>query len=137
LPLVIEHAAVRGKDRPRTVTRGGRTWTYTPHATKDYEDDIGWLAKMQMLDREKLTGPLKVTITAFIRVPASWPRRQRDDAAAKGWATCKPDCDNIGKSCLDAIAGIVYDDDAAVAQLIINKVYVLSDNLVRIEIEQI
>ena len=35
----------------------------------------------------------------------------------------KPDCDNMGKICLDALNGIAYPDDAQISSLYITKRY--------------
>ena len=37
--------------------------------------------------------------------------------------TKKPDCDNMGKICLDALNEVAYPDDAAINKLWISKEY--------------
>jgi Holliday junction resolvase RusA-like endonuclease len=88
--------------------RGGRV--YTPAKTRDYENDVAWAAKAAMGRREMLTGPVELTIVCkFI-------------SKDKGWHTSKPDWDNVGKGCCDALNGIVFKDDAQVCSAKVSKI---------------
>ena len=65
-------------------------------------------------------------------MPKSWSGK-RKDAALHGFErpTVAPDWDNIGK-CLDALNGIVWQDDKQIVSATVEKVY---GQLPRIEIE--
>src|SRR6516165_7853626 len=118
--LVIElPGEPRGKQRPRFVIGNkNRPHVYTPPETVKYERDLGWMAKAVMGGRPPLEGPLRVSITAVI----SHARRFKVDA------------DNIGKIALDALNGIVFNDDRQVLDLRVRKMFD-RDAKLRIEIE--
>lgn len=80
------------KARPRTYSdRTGRTRTITPRRTRDYEEQIGWAAKLAGV---KLTdGPLEVRMR-FVGSQA--------------------DGDNLAKLVLDGLQGVAYHDDRQV-----------------------
>ena len=124
----------QGKGRPRVVTRGGRSHAYTPARTAAYERSIAWLAKGAMAGRKPLSGPLKVTVTAYFEPPKSWPQWKRMEAVARGWHTQKPDADNIGKT-VDSLRGIVFGDDAQIAYMAVYKLWAFTDTMGSLEIE--
>lgn len=83
------------KQRPRTVTNpNGDAVTYTPRKTRDYENDIAWEAKAQHIRRQ--SGLVAVRFRLY---------------GGRG------DVDNIVKSCLDGMNGVVYDDDRQVEEM--------------------
>lgn len=110
----------RGKGRPRF----GRGRTYTDAKTTTYESLIGWAGRQAMAGKDPLEGPLCVTIDARF-VPAKSTTR-----TALAGMLCgaippakRPDCDNLCKSALDGLNGIVWVDDAQVVTLFIRKRY--------------
>lgn len=107
---------------------------YTPAETRAYEKALGMAAKVAMRGRPLLAGPLRLTVTAFMPVPASWSRKKRD-AALSGVIrpTVKPDWDNIGKM-TDALKDVVWVDDTQVVDGHVLKVYDERPRL-RVEIE--
>lgn len=109
----------RGKERPRFVN--GRAIT-APN-TRAFELGLGTVARAVMRSRMPLTGPLRLHIEARFAVPASWTKARRAAAlAGEIVPTVKPDWDNIGKV-TDALNGIVWSDDAQVADGRVVKVY--------------
>jgi Holliday junction resolvase RusA-like endonuclease len=120
----------QGKERPR-LGRHGKV--YTPVATKSYEGDLGWAAKIAMNGRKPLWGPLRVTVTAFIAIPESYKHEDRRRALA-GELWPRTDTDNYAKAALDALNGIAYLDDSQVVDLRARKAYAV-EPLTRIEIE--
>lgn len=119
-----------GKGRPRFVRATGRT--YTPEKTARYEDRLAWAAQAVMAGRPLLTGPLNVTVIAYMEVPASRSKKWRTEALVdEHKPTTKPDADNIAKL-LDALNKIVWVDDAQIVALLIFKKY---SSRPRIEIE--
>lgn len=71
-----------------------------------------------------MIGPLSVTVWAFFQAPAK-PTRKRREAIERGidWHMCRPDGDNVLKAVSDALNGIVWRDDAQIAQATIIKLY--------------
>lgn len=92
---------VKAKERPRTVTKGGRTWTYTPKDTKDSEQDLK-ACILERLGRERpdKSGRFAVEIVCI---------GQRGDG------------DNILKTVLDAGNGLLWEDDKQVDSLRMTK----------------
>lgn len=88
------------KERPRfnTYTKS----VYTPKTTKEWELEIGYLAKNAMTQKgtSKLNGAIKLTITAYCKNMFK-----------------KPDIDNIAKIILDSLNKIAYQDDSQVIDL--------------------
>ncbi|KAF0134886.1 MAG: endodeoxyribonuclease RusA [Methylocystaceae bacterium] len=67
-----------------------------------------------------MAGPVAMTVSATYLVPKSWPKKR---VAAALWRTAKPDADNIAKLVTDACNEIVFEDDAQVAELTVQKRY--------------
>lgn len=105
------------KGRPRFVRATGRT--FTPKKTEIFEGVIAGKAADAMDGKEPLDGALRMTIRACYPHPKSWSKRKRSER----WKTSKPDADNLAKICGDALNGIVYKDDAQIAELTIQKQY--------------
>jgi Holliday junction resolvase RusA-like endonuclease len=90
------------KERPRVVRgKNGRPITFTPRRTALYEENVRAAAKLAF--PKPMTGPVGVEIIFY----RSTRRRV--------------DIDNLAKSCLDAIQGVVLNDDAQVVQLYLTK----------------
>lgn len=119
---IVFHGTPIGKSRPRFGrTKTGGVVTYTPQKTRDYERALKSFAQVAMIGKTMLEGPVKVTITAYF-----------SHKTKTGWHTSRPDLDNIIKAVLDALNGIVFDDDAAVCELVASKKY---DNDERVEVQ--
>jgi len=68
--------------------------TYTPRRTREFQDDVGWAAKVARV--KPRNGKIAVTLHFY---------------------GCKGDADNLAKSVLDALNGIAYRDDRQVVEL--------------------
>ena len=112
----------QGKARPRFNRKTGIT--YTPGATISYEAKVQGAFISQNTAHQILTGPVRVTITAFYQVPKSWSLKKKDRAIGGLIApTTKPDADNIAKIICDALNGLAFKDDAQVVILEVVKKY--------------
>jgi len=119
---IVFHGTPIGKSRPRFGrTKIGGVVTYTPQKTRDYERALKSFAQVAMIGKTMLEGPVKVTITAYF-----------SHKTKTGWHVSRPDLDNIIKAVLDALNEIVFDDDAAVCEIVASKKY---DNEERIEVQ--
>jgi Holliday junction resolvase RusA-like endonuclease len=117
------------KGRPRFVCATGRT--FTPAKTISYEGQVKSAAYVAMDCARPMEGPVRLTVRATWLVPKSWSKKRKDAAV---WKESKPDADNIAKIVKDALNGLVYRDDAQVAELIVQKRYgVLAGLTVSIE----
>lgn len=141
--IVVEipgEPVAKGRPRFRAITaRDGRSFvnTYTPAKTKAYERALAMMAKVAMRGEPPLEGPLRVKVTAFLTVPASWSNKKRDAAlAGTVCAISRPDADNYQKAAWDALNSIVWLDDSQIVDAHMVKIYDENPRL-KIEIEPI
>lgn len=111
------------KGRPRFSKVGGFVRSYTPKKTSDYEATVRQAAQ-QAMTREPLETPLEAFLYFRLPIPKSYPKK-RVQACLSGLErpTKKPDLDNLAKSVLDGLNGVVYLDDSQLVSLHITKVY--------------
>lgn len=111
------------KGRPRFSKIGGFVRSYTPKKTSDYEAQIKTQAQAVMT-REPLETPLAAFLCFRLPIPKSYPKKRAQSCLAGSERPIKkPDLDNLAKSVLDALNGIVYLDDAQLVSLHVTKVY--------------
>lgn len=106
-----------GKGRPRF----GQGRTYTPTATRDYEQLVRDCAALAHVER--VEGPVEVYIVVMVVPPKSWSKKRRSEALMGVWAMGKPDLDNVEKIILDSLNGIAYGDDTQVVKLRASRIY--------------
>lgn len=123
-----------GKGRPRFFIRrqAGTDWrkigTSTPKKTVNYEAILAAAGGEAMARRPPLEGPLSVRVTAFMPLAVSWSKKKTAAALEGIIRPGKPDADNLLKV-LDALNGIVWRDDAQIAEARISKVYDVNPRL--------
>ena len=112
------------KGRPKFSKIGGFVRTYTPKKTSDYETIVRETAQQAMGQTEPLETPTAVYLYIRLSIPKSYPKK-RLAACLKGLERPikKPDIDNLAKSVLDGLNGIVYRDDGQIVSLHVTKVY--------------
>ena len=120
-----------GKGRPR-FTRMGRV--YTPEKTRKFEHKLAAIASNYMMlhQLEPTTEPCIMIIQAQFEIPKSWTKKKKLAAAMGDINPGKPDIDNIAKIVLDSFNGVVFEDDAQVVDLSVNKCYGLEPSLTTI-----
>jgi Holliday junction resolvase RusA-like endonuclease len=119
--IVVEGDPV-GKGRPRASTIGGRARLYTPAKTKNYEQRVKDEAIKAMGGMPYFETPCLVELNIICAVPASYPRKKREQALAGDLLpTKKPDTDNVLKAVCDAFNGVVWRDDVLATDFIIRK----------------
>lgn len=112
-----------GKQRPRFVRRGSYVSTYTPKRTMNYQEKV-IKAYNNTSKGKKLSGSIKAEICAVYEPPKSISKKKRQDMIdGKIPYTKKPDSDNIGKSILDGLNEVAYDDDSSIDELHVYKTY--------------
>jgi len=68
--------------------------------------------------------PVQVHIECNFNIPRSWPNAKKEKTVQEDWAHISaPDCDNLAKLYLDALKGIVFEDDSQVCYLSVTKKY--------------
>ena len=125
------------KGRPRFSKVGGFMRSYTPKKTSDYETEVRTQAQAVMT-REPLETPLAVYLYFRLPIPRSYTKK-RQEACLNGSERPikKPDIDNLAKSVLDGLNGVVWHDDSQIVSLHLTKVYARNpgiDLLIREEI---
>ena len=108
-----------GKQRPR-FSKGH---TYTPKKSVDYEKQIADKAQSAMGPTEPLETPVAAYIYINHAIPASYSKKRKEACLNRFERPKKPDLDNVAKSFLDAMNGIVYKDDVQVVSLHVTKRY--------------
>lgn len=109
------------KGRPRFARATGRA--YTPAKTANAEAFIKMLAVQAMRGKEIVTGPVAVKMWVHMAIPASWSKVRKQQALyMEIRPTGRPDLDNVFKM-LDALNGIVWQDDAQIVEAEIMKRY--------------
>ena len=112
-----------GKGRPRASSRGGFVRLYTPVATVAYEGEIARLAEIARAEWPVMTTPMSLRVIAHHPIPVSWSKKKQQAALAGDLIPGKPDLDNVAKAVLDALNGVIYEDDKQVVRLVAEKKY--------------
>jgi Holliday junction resolvase RusA-like endonuclease len=114
----------KGKGRPRFSRVGNFTKVYTDKQTLTYEAMIATFAKQAMGGTEPLKTPVSVFLYVRLPVPQSYPKKRREGCLSGLEKPCKkPDIDNIAKTYLDAMNGVIFVDDTQVIDLHVKKLY--------------
>ena len=102
--------------RPRFVKRGNFVTTYDPKTSKDFKESLKKLVSNPTLSESAL----EVSVTFYMSIPKSKPKKWRESPPRH----CKkPDVDNLVKSTLDALTGILWKDDSQIVTLKAHKEY--------------
>jgi len=106
-----------GKGRPRVTNRGA----FTPKKTRQYEKHVRACAQVEMMRRRGWN-------------PDDWFVMELDIHHAKGRY---PDADNVIKSIMDALEGVVWKNDRTVIPAVKHMVLNSSDPHVDVEITRV
>lgn len=105
------------KARARTVQKGGRTWSFTPKKTLDFEKELQTYVK-SVYRGQPLNHPLMVWVSYYIKKPKTCKR---------DYPTTRPDGDNYMKSVQDSLNGILWTDDSIIIDGRYSKLYSPTD----------
>jgi Holliday junction resolvase RusA-like endonuclease len=114
IEFVVKGAPVP-KARPRAAMRGEYPIIYTPKNTVQFERYVKQIAT-EHAPPKPLTGAICLDLKFMVQRPQSLPAKIR-------YNTKKPDIDNLAKSVMDALEGIIYERDAQIVSLLVNKDY--------------
>lgn len=113
---------VTPKERPRS-TRTGRV--YTAPATQKFEASVKEAAQIKMHKQgiAAMFCPVTVHLRVYESIPQSWGDVYKDLAKAGLLYPSRRDLDNQMKAIMDAINGVVFNDDRQVVQVFAVKSY--------------
>lgn len=120
------HLEPVAQQRPRAVRTRGGVRMYDPDKSRKFKEEIAGLIAADMIQykQEKITGPLKVVLNFYFKVPASYSKKRRQDIVdGVELFTKRPDVDNLAKAVLDALNGVLYVDDSQIVELSVCKHY--------------
>lgn len=122
----ILHLDPVAQQRPRAVRTRGGVRMYDPNKSRKYKQEIAGLIAADMLKYKQgmMTGPLKVMLNFYFKVPASYTNKRRQDIIdGVELFTKRPDVDNLAKAVLDGLNGVLYTDDSQIVELRVCKHY--------------
>lgn len=112
------------------MTRTGKC--YTPKKTKDFESMVGSyaLSHMKKNNISIMSGPVYVDAVFHMKVPNSWSLKKKAKAICGDILPCvTPDIDNLVKSLLDALQGVLFYNDKQVVRCVSEKIYSERDEI--------
>lgn len=106
-----------GKQRPKFARMGTYTKTYTPKETTQHEKQVETcFLEVARGRRFKEKEPLDIRIIAYYPIPQSTSKkRHKEMLEHRIRPTVKPDLDNVAKLIYDALNGVAWHDDMAMA----------------------
>lgn len=121
--------------RPRATSRGGHARVYDPPKVREYKESVkSYLQKFPLKKFENTE--LDVKLKFYLPIQKSISKKERElRLSHKKRPDKKPDIDNLQKSILDSLNGIVWDDDAKITHIEAWKFY-SEDPRTEIEIEE-
>lgn len=105
----------KAKQRARVVFNKGRVFAHTPKETVLWENWIRFNAA-KYAPKQLLNGALEVQVIFWLPRPKSLSKKIQ-------YPIKRPDLDNLIKSCIDAMQGIIYTDDARIIRQFAFKIF--------------
>ena len=106
---------------PKQSFKMGRGGGYTPQATKDYQELVSWMAKKCLADMGHKPMQGNISVELYF-----WRGNKR-----------KVDLDNLSKCVLDAMNGVIYEDDRQITALHLFKAYDKENPRLKVVVEPI
>lgn len=122
-------ACAQGRPRFTSFTgKDGKTYThaYDPAKSKNYKSFVKQVAIAEMDRQGWLYNeiPLRMSIVVFMTIPSAKSKKFKEAALNDlELPNKKPDVDNIAKTIMDSLSGIVYKDDKQIVFLTVSKHY--------------
>lgn len=113
------------QQRPKFTTINGHGRAYDPAKSRNFKAEVAILASTAHWPRAPYSVEVEVYIYAWLPIPKSWSKKKQQLALdGKIRPTTRGnDCDNLAKSIMDGMTGIVYKDDSQVTSLHVYKRY--------------
>jgi Holliday junction resolvase RusA-like endonuclease len=111
------------KGRPRFRRTKTFITTYTPKKTLDFEELVRKHSKESMGPTDLLETPISVYLYFRLPIPQSYSKKATEACLSGFRHTKRPDLDNLIKTVLDGMNGVIYKDDSQITCLHCTKVY--------------
>ena len=112
------------KGRPRFRRTKTFITTYTPKKTLDFEDQVRKASVDAMGPTELLESPVAVYLYFRLPIPQSYSKKATEACLSGSKRHVKrPDLDNLIKSVLDGMNGVIFRDDSQITSIHATKVY--------------
>lgn len=105
--------------RPRATTIHGHARLYTPKSTQDRKYNIQKYAKEAYGDKAPYQGLVSMSIHFIMKRPKN--KIWKTKAMPRTALSHGPDLDNMAKTVMDALNGVIYIDDRQIWYLTISK----------------
>ena len=131
-PIEFETRGIpTAKGRPRVMKSG---FTYTPKKTKVAEESF-LVQALNYKPERPIDQPIKIEMEFYFPIPKGTSKKKRETLK---WYDKRPDIDNLGKLCMDALDGIFYLDDKQITDLNLKKYHTedYPKTIVKIELLQ-
>ena len=114
----------RPQGRPRIVRfPNGKAGLKDPDISRDWKNYVRMVAG-EAWGRAPEEGPVALFLTFYLPIPRSWSKKRRMKALeGEILPTGRPDLDNLVKAVLDALLGVLIEDDRQIVSLIAAKFY--------------
>lgn len=112
------------KGRPRFRRTKTFITTYTPKKTLDFEGLVRTHSQEAMGGADLLETPVAVYLYFRLPIPDSYSKKAKEAClAGQNKHIKRPDLDNLVKSVLDGMNGVVFKDDSQITVMHCTKVY--------------
>lgn len=125
--------------RPRFSKANGFVRTYEPQEMTMWKNVIKILANVQMQEKNytMFSQDKALTMSAmfYFAPPKSISKKKRERLIGKE-VNKKPDIDNLVKALMDALTGVVYEDDSSIATINAFKKYTDKKPYIELELKE-
>lgn len=112
------------KGRPRFRRTKTFITTYTPKKTLDFEGLVRKHSQEAMGPTEPLETPVWIALYFRLPIPESYSKKRKEACLSGSEKPIKrPDIDNLVKSVLDGMNGVVFKDDCQITVMHCTKTY--------------
>jgi Holliday junction resolvase RusA-like endonuclease len=126
--MVMDKPKPLGRPRFARTPKGIRTYMPSKDQDARYHIREAWntylvtttFPDLNVILNLPLTGPIRLTVTAWLPMPVSIPKKRQKGALPSK----RPDLDNYIKQVEDALNGYAYKDDAQIVTIIARKRYI-------------
>ena len=107
---------IPGKPAPQPRPRKGKHGNFYSNSPKSAEwKDLIRLFSKKYYQKPPWPGPVGMQLDFEMPIPKA--------VKDQHWVAKKPDIDNLAKAVMDALSGLIYEDDAQICALVVIKTY--------------